>query len=154
MGIGKIKRIFGIQIIIFLIISFSSFAYGFSIENEYGKLKSGINKENCVLYSHNNVTISIKGGFGLSFEICNYGDTTLYLVNWSITIDGQLILFGKSTSGSISEISPGECVTIDTVFILGIGLMEITVQIDDIIESASGYLIGPFVFLIQRKTKA
>ena len=85
--------------------------------------------------------------FGISFEICNYGNTTLYLVNWSITIDGPLVLFGRSSSGYISEIPPGECVTIHIIFILGIGAMNITVQIDDIIESANGYLIGPFVFL-------
>ena len=93
----------------------------------------------------NNITISIQGGLGISFEICNYGNTTLYLVNWSITIDGTLVLFGGSISGSISAIPPGECVTIGTRFIFGIGTINVTVQINDISKSANGYLIGPFV---------
>ena len=95
----------------------------------------------------NNITVSIQGGLGIKIEICNYGNTTLYLVNWSITIDGPLVILGRSISGSIYEISPGVCVTIGTMFIMGIGPINITIQIGDAIVSSNGYLIGPFVFL-------
>ena len=97
--------------------------------------------------NNNNVTISFHGGIGIKVEICNYGNTTFYMINWTITIDAPLIIMGVSTTGSISEIGPGECVSIRTGFIFGFGKITITIQIDDIIASASGYFIGPFVFL-------
>ena len=54
---------------------------------------------------------------------------------------------GRIATGFITEIPPGECVTIRSIFIFGLGPITITVQIDDIIESASGNLIGPFVLI-------
>jgi hypothetical protein len=57
------------------------------------------------------------------------------------------VFFGRSISGCISEISPGECVTIKTIHIMGIGTININVQIDIDTISANCYLLGLFVFL-------
>jgi outer membrane protein assembly factor BamB len=96
---------------------------------------------------NNNISIEIKGGFGFNIEICNYGDEPLHLVNWSITIDGPLVILGRDFGGTISEIYPGECVNISSVLILGVGRIDITVEIDDVMKSVSGLLIGFFVIL-------
>ncbi|UCB59192.1 MAG: hypothetical protein JSV67_02545 [Thermoplasmatales archaeon] len=145
--VSPIKGLFIWIIILFIFSSFSSIVIGFETDSESVSFEASIPKQNDVLGKQgNNFTISIKGGFGFSIEICNYGNTTLYLVNWSISIDG-LVFLGMDFGGSISEILPGECVNIGSILILGIGQINITIQIDDIIESASGYLIGPFVIL-------
>jgi hypothetical protein len=120
----------------------------FGGESDWATLEVSMPKHNDILDKQvNNITISIQGGLGIKIEICNHGNTTLYLVNWSITIDGPLVILGRSISGSISEIPPGECVTIETMFIIGIGPITITIQIGDTIVSSNGYLIGPFVLL-------
>ncbi len=84
---------------------------------------------------------------GLSFEICNTGNVPLSSINWSLAIEGPLIFIGKSQSGSFSELMPGECVTIDSIMVMGIGSINITIQIEDTTKSANGFIIGPFVFL-------
>ena len=94
-----------------------------------------------------NINISFSGGFGLKIEICNHGNTPLTLINWSITIDGPLIFIGKGQSGYISELPPGGCVTIKNMMIMGIGTINIIIQIGDITKSASGFILGPFVIL-------
>ena len=55
----------------------------------------------------------ITGGFGLSITICNNGSVPTAPLDWQITIDGGLVFIGESKSGHISEILPGECVTIN-----------------------------------------
>jgi hypothetical protein len=91
------------------------------------------------------INISVSGGFGLSIEICNEGNTVSYPVNWSITIDGPLVFIGKSQSGYISEVKPGQCITIESMTIIGLGQVNITIQIGDITVSRTGFLLGPFV---------
>jgi len=119
------------------------------VESNWDTLTVSMPMQNHIINEQdNNITISIQGGLGIKFEICNYGNTSLFFVNWSITIDGALVFLGKSNSGCISEIPPGECVTIETFLIIGIGSINITIEIEDTILSSNGYLIGPFVFLI------
>ena len=89
----------------------------------------------------------IAGGLGLSITICNNGTIPTSPLDWQITIDGGLVFIGKNNSGHISEILPGECVTIKSR-VIGIGRVNITVQIGDIIKSQSGYILGPFVFFL------
>jgi len=117
-------------------------------EGYWGTLTVSMPMQNNIINEQdNNINISIQGGLGIKIEICNYGNTTLFFVNWSITIDGPLVFLGRSNSGYISEIPPGECATIETLFIMGIGPINITIEIGDAILSINGYLIGPFLLI-------
>jgi len=71
--------------------------------------------------------IEITGGFGASAVITNVGAGDATEVDWSITLDGGLIILGKETTGTIASIPAGESVTISSSLILGIGKSDITV---------------------------
>ena len=51
--------------------------------------------------------IEINGGFRASAVIKNTGSETLTDVNWSIVLEGGLILSGGHSKGVISEFTPG-----------------------------------------------
>jgi len=93
------------------------------------------------------IKINIASGFGLSIEICNWGNTALSVTDWSITIDGPLIFTGKSQSGQISEIKPRECINIESSLIVGVGPCTITIQVGDVTISRTGFILGPFIIL-------
>ena len=48
------------------------------------------------------ITITIKGGLGVSATIKNTGTTTLTNLSWTITLDGKMIFVGKTKPGTIS----------------------------------------------------
>jgi len=69
----------------------------------------------------------ITGGFGVSAVIDNVGDGEATDTDWSITLDGGLIILGKETTGTIASIPAGESAEIKSGLILGIGKPTITV---------------------------
>jgi len=70
---------------------------------------------------------NISGGlFKINTVIRNIGGVDATRVNWSITLDGGVILLGKETSGSISSIPVGDEKTISSGLILGFGKTVIT----------------------------
>ena len=79
-------------------------SYYFRTQRQYYKTKRMVPRIYDVLTkNNNNVTISFHGGIGIKVKICNYGNTTFYMINWTITIDAPLIIMGVSTTGSISD---------------------------------------------------
>ena len=84
---------------------------------------------------------SISGGMGVSAEIENMGTADASNVQWSINLDGGLILVGKSAEGTINSLPAGGTATISIPFVLGIGSVTITVSADDAIRTASGTVI-------------
>jgi Carboxypeptidase regulatory-like domain len=62
------------------------------------------------------------------FTIKNVGNTTAFNVSWSITINGGIILIGKSSSGVLlGSLEPGQEVMVrSSKFLLGFGYIEIT----------------------------
>ena len=94
----------------------------------------------------NNITIEIKGGFGLTIIIHNNGNTTIQSII-TITIDSLFLFMGSETSTTLT-IAEGASETMRTgTGIFGFGKVDVTVEIEDIIKSRSGYLFGPFVIL-------
>jgi len=59
--------------------------------------------------------------FKVSTAIRNIGGVDATMVNWSITLDGGVILLGKETSGGIPSIPVGDEKTISSGLILGFG---------------------------------
>ena len=96
------------------------------------------------------MSIAVAGGFGLKATLTNNGQTALTHINWSISLDGGLILAGKTTTGTIPGIEPGAERIVKPSLVLGFGKTTITIAAtcDEGIEAnitASGFVLGPFV---------
>jgi len=92
----------------------------------------------------------IAGGFGVSAVIDNVGDGEATDTEWSITLDGGLIILGKETTGTIASIPAGESAEIKSSLIFGIGRPTITVTAEcaegpSAEENATGLVILFFV---------
>ncbi len=89
----------------------------------------------------------ITGGFGITAKVTNTGAGEALNVNWSISLQGGVVLMGRETSGTILKIVPGFSPQIKTGFVLGIGSVTVLVKADVAEKTASGFLLGPLVFL-------
>jgi hypothetical protein len=73
-----------------------------------------------------NLKIKMKGGlFKIKTTIINEGVCEADDINWEISLDGGLILLGRNSGGSVSNIAAGEEVIVESDLILGLG--EVTV---------------------------
>lgn len=90
------------------------------------------------------VSITIKGGVGVSVIIENTGTTNLTDLNWSIGLNGSLIFFGKTKQGTIDSLPVGDSVTM-RVFVLGLGKTGITVKVEGTEATATGTVLLFFV---------
>ena len=90
------------------------------------------------------ITITIKGGLGVSATIKNTGTTTLTNLSWTITLDGKNIFFGKTKTDMIVTLAAGESITVKD-FVLGIGKTGIAVNVGAAETSATGTVILFFV---------
>ncbi|MCK4332859.1 MAG: hypothetical protein KAV40_04700 [Thermoplasmatales archaeon] len=70
----------------------------------------------------------IAGGFGVSAVIKNVGDVEATSVDWSISLEGGLILLGKNKTGTIPSLVPGASETVKSL-VFGFGKPTITVSV-------------------------
>jgi len=94
------------------------------------------------------ITITIKGGFGVSAVIKNTGTTNLTNLDWSFALDGKLIFVGKTNSGTIPTLAAGEETTIKDV-VIGFGKTGIEVTAGDTTATATGTVLLFFVLGVQ-----
>ena len=125
---------------IILILLYSS-SIPFASSNE-------ISSNNIINIADNNITIDIKGGLGITIEIRNLGDSIIPFINFTITVDSPFMFLGYSTSTNINNIIPGETLSFRAGGI-GLGTLSVIVQIDNLIETRDGFIIGPFVIFKQ-----
>jgi len=104
----------------------------YETESEWATLEVSMPKSKIIPF--NNISIEIHGGLGLTIIINNNGDTDIQGLEVTLTFDAPWIMLGVESS-------------ITTGFLLGFGPFEVTVQVLDIIENRSGFLLGPFVIL-------
>ncbi len=95
-------------------------------------------------------TGTITGGLGIKTLVKNTGQGVATNVEWTITVDGKLIFFGKSSTGTIATITAGGQEPIKSDFILGIGKTNIVVSAtcnegESAEATRSGFILGPFV---------
>ena len=88
---------------------------------------------------------TISGGFGVSAEIENVGSADATNVQWSIDLEGGLVIVGSHADGTIPTLAAGTSQTVKIGFVLGIGGVTITVAADGATKTASGTVLGPFV---------
>ena len=90
---------------------------------------------------------AITGGLlGVSAEIRNNGTLDVSSVNWSIALDGGLILKGKSASGTIASLPVNDSQIVVDKPILGFGRVIITVTAtipdgEPVTKTATGFLL-------------
>ena len=90
----------------------------------------------------------ITTGFGsVTAEVKNIGASKATNVSWSIALKGGLILLGRHTNDTITEIQPGFSTPIQTGFLLGIGRITITITAEITEKTVSVFLLGPFVII-------
>jgi nitroreductase len=83
-------------------------------------------------------------GFGVAATIVNIGEDTATQVIWKITLDGGIVLIGRSKKSTIDGILPGGTVTISS-FTFGFFKSSITATAGDSSDSLEVFLFGPFV---------
>jgi hypothetical protein len=91
---------------------------------------------------------TISGGvLGVSTQIKNKGGVEATSVQWSISLEGGIILLGKETTGEIGSIFPGELSEIKSGPVIGFGKTRVTVtaDIDDGYSDSRNQ--GGFIFL-------
>lgn len=87
----------------------------------------------------------IAAGVGsVTAEIKNTGAGAATNVNWSIAIQGNLILLGRFSSGSFDKVMPGFAPKAKTGFVFGVGAVDILVTVGELEKTATALLIGPF----------
>lgn len=90
----------------------------------------------------------ITSGFGsVTVQIKNTGGGDAVNVAWSISLQGDLVLLGRQTTGTILKILPGFTPQVQTVFLFGLGKVTINVTADTAKKTVSAFLLGPFVFI-------
>jgi len=85
------------------------------------------------------------GGFGARTVVRNIGELDIVDLSWNISLNGRFVLIGRETTG-FTDISIEDEVIIKTGFVFGLGSIDITVNIDDQEKTATGFLLGPFIF--------
>ena len=91
------------------------------------------------------ITITIKGGLGVSATIKNTGTTDLTNISWSIALDGKLIFVGKTKTDIIPTLAAGESVTVRDLLVFGFGKTGIAVNAGTAAANAAGTVILFFV---------
>jgi len=90
-----------------------------------------------------NIEIGLSGGFGITVHISNTGSESASNLQWSMEISG-LVFIGKTASGTINSLAPGESVDVKAMPI-GIGPVTVTVNAGSASATAKGFILGPFV---------
>jgi hypothetical protein len=99
-------------------------------------------QSNLSVEQHLHLTVAVAGGRGVSVTIHNDGLLAHYTIPWSVKLDGGLLLLGRSKTGMIPGLLPGENKTI-TSSVFGFGRVTITATVGDVTQTMNG-----FVFLI------
>jgi hypothetical protein len=90
---------------------------------------------------------NITGGvLGINAEVLNTGTLNVISVNWSIALEGGIVLRGKFASGTIATIPVDDSVVVVNKPILGFGRIIITVTAtipggEPVTKTASGFLL-------------
>ena len=71
----------------------------------------------------------VNGGFfKINADLKNLGEINSTKVNWTIKLDGGMILIGRESSGTISSISTNEIIKVDSNPIIGFGNVKVIVR--------------------------
>ncbi len=92
------------------------------------------------------IQIEVSGGFGITAEIYNNGETNLSNLEWSMVFDGPIVM-QKGNEGVITSLPADGKVDIHTRFVLGLGPAHLTITVGAFAKECEVILIGPFVLI-------
>jgi hypothetical protein len=72
----------------------------------------------------------VTGGIGVTAEIKNIGEGDAQDVEWSIALDGGLIILGKTAEGTIPSLAAGATTEVKTGLVFGFGRPTINITAD------------------------
>jgi len=138
------KKLIISGIIICLIFSMSPVTASDSEEKEDSSDISNLQADLKVTY--------VKGGFGFSMWIKNFGEEDALYVKWQMSWDGLAIIWDMQDSGRISRIPAGDQVMVRTNKIFGLGPTTIQFSVnasnsETYAGEVDGYLIGKLLGL-------
>jgi hypothetical protein len=114
--------------------------------DKMGNIESEKNTTFTIQHSAPSITITVKGGIGVSATIKNTGTTVLSNVSWSIELNGGIILIGKTPkTGIIGTLEIGAETTVKD-FVFGFGKPTIIVTAGDSEKNATGNILLFFVW--------
>lgn len=98
--------------------------------------------------------ITQKGGLGLSFVIKNVGNYTAWDVTVDNTISGGLVFIGRHFTSTISELLPGEEITLRIGLIIGFGKVLLSFRVSaanvkEMSSQKSALILGFFILGIK-----
>jgi hypothetical protein len=96
-----------------------------------------------------NITVTIKGGFGISTEVKNNGIANLTNVSWEIQVKGGILGHINKTLSGYMNITAGETKTVGTGMLFGFGALTITAKVADEEKTANGIQI--IIFSLVKK---
>jgi hypothetical protein len=92
---------------------------------------------------------TLYGGFGISAIVENTDTENITDIHWSITVDGNMVFLGGYKEGNIPMLEPDETFEIKSGLLLGVGPVDITVNVAGVKKTISCFLLGPFVLNIR-----
>ncbi|MDD3491871.1 MAG: lectin like domain-containing protein [Candidatus Thermoplasmatota archaeon] len=90
--------------------------------------------------------VEVTGGFGLSAEVRNNGGSDLSDVEWSIHIEG-FMLVQQNEGGVIPSLPAGGTATVSTDFVFGLGSVAVTVTVEGMVKEYEALVLGPLVLV-------
>ena len=120
--------------------------YFYSVDNA-GNVEE---EKSCTFTIKHPIEIEFKSGFGVTVIVGNTGEEDITNLNYSIVLDGGLILFGGEKTGTM-YLAAGVEVPIKS-FVFGFGRPTITVKAElmGVIQNTktvNGFVVGPFVII-------
>ena len=96
---------------------------------------------------------TIAGGFfKIKAELINTGDVEVTDINWTISVDGHLVLLGKNFTDMISSLAVNDSILLINKPVCGLGRITITVTaeapgVSPVSKTAQGFLLFCFILL-------
>lgn len=94
--------------------------------------------------------ITINGGIGITVGIKNTGASCMDNIPWSINVTNGFIIFGKTKTGTIPQLCPGNTTMIHSM-VFGFGKSTIMVTVDNAQKKATGFVLLFFVLSVTPK---
>jgi hypothetical protein len=96
------------------------------------------------IQQHQLLNVTVKGGKGISIIVENRGLILESKIPWNVGLKGGIILSGRSKTGLIPGLMPGETKTISSS-VFGFGRVDITISVGDLQLTKKGFVILVFV---------
>jgi hypothetical protein len=98
-----------------------------------------------IIQQHPPLNVTMKGGKGISVAVENQGLVPANKIPWSINLVGGIILTGRSKTGIIPGLMPGENTTL-TSSMVGFGRVTFNVTVGELHNTVKGFVFLFFVW--------